>query len=73
MDHKELQNKIRKMLKEKNAVLLVHYYQRGEIQDIADILGDSLKLSLGAAQTDAEVIVFAGVHFMAERDRKSVV
>lgn len=66
MKHKELQNKIRKLLKDRNAVLLVHYYQPGEIQDIADILGDSLMLSLGAAKTDADVIVFAGVHFMAE-------
>jgi quinolinate synthase len=66
MDQRELQNKIRKLLKDRNAVLLVHYYQPGEIQDIADILGDSLALSLGAAETDADVIVFAGVHFMAE-------
>ena len=66
MDQRELQNKIRKLLKDRNAVLLVHYYQPGEIQDIADILGDSLALSLGAAKTDADVIVFAGVHFMAE-------
>jgi quinolinate synthase len=53
-------------LKEKNAVLLAHYYQRAEIQEIADILGDSLALSMEAARTDAEVLVFAGVHFMAE-------
>jgi len=66
MDQRELQNKIRKLLKDRNAVLLVHYYQPGEIQDIADILGDSLMLSLGAVKTDADVIVFAGVHFMAE-------
>jgi len=66
MDVKALQNKIRKLLKERNAVLLAHYYQRGEIQDIADILGDSLALSMGAAKTDADIIVFAGVHFMAE-------
>lgn len=66
MEHQELQNNIRALLKDRNAVLLVHYYQRGEIQDIADILGDSLALSLGAAKTDAHVIVFAGVHFMAE-------
>jgi len=66
MEQKEFQYKIRTLLKERDAVLLVHYYQRGEIQDIADILGDSLALSLGAAKTDARVIVFAGVHFMAE-------
>jgi quinolinate synthase len=66
MDQRELQNKIRKLLKDRNAALFVHYYQPGEIQDIADILGDSLMLSLGAAKTDADVIVFAGVHFMAE-------
>lgn len=66
MDVKSLQKKIRKLLKEKNAVLLAHYYQRDEIQDIADILGDSLALSIGASKTDADIIVFAGVHFMAE-------
>ena len=62
----DLQNKIKKLLEEKNAILLVHYYQRAEIQDIADILGDSLVLSMEAARTDAEIIVFAGVRFMAE-------
>ncbi|MCX5840361.1 MAG: quinolinate synthase NadA [Deltaproteobacteria bacterium] len=62
-----LQKKIRQLLKEKNAVLLAHYYQRAEIQEIADILGDSLALSMEAARTDAEVLVFAGVHFMAAR------
>ena len=66
MDVRPLQKKIRNLLAERNAVLLVHYYQRGEIQDIADILGDSLALSLGAAKTNADIIVFAGVHFMAE-------
>jgi len=62
----DLQNRIKKLLEEKNAILLVHYYQRAEIQDIADILGDSLVLSMEAARTDAEIIVFAGVRFMAE-------
>ena len=52
--------------KELNAVVLAHYYQEADIQDIADYLGDSLGLSQQAANTDAEVIVFAGVHFMAE-------
>jgi len=66
MGFKEIQDQIRKKLSEKNAILLAHYYQREEIQDIADFLGDSLALSIEAARTEAEVIVFAGVHFMAE-------
>ncbi|MEA1935568.1 MAG: quinolinate synthase NadA [Thermodesulfobacteriota bacterium] len=66
MGHLELQKKIRKLLKERNAVLLAHYYQRDEIQEIADILGDSLALSIEASRTDADIIVFAGVLFMAE-------
>lgn len=60
------QEQIRKLLDDNNAVLLAHYYQPDEIQDIADILGDSLALSMEAAETEAQIIVFAGVRFMAE-------
>jgi len=57
---------IRKLLKERNGILLAHNYQPAEIQDVADMCGDSLELSMKAAQTDVEVLVFCGVHFMAE-------
>ena len=63
---KDLFGAIESLKKEMNAVILAHYYQEADIQDIADYLGDSLGLAQQAAQTDADVIVFAGVHFMAE-------
>ena len=66
MNKAELFAEIKRLKEEKNAVILAHYYQEGSIQDVADYTGDSLYLSQVAAATDADIIVFAGVHFMAE-------
>lgn len=64
-----LRNEIRKMCKEKNAVIMAHYYTEGIIQDIADFVGDSLALAQKAAKTDADIIVMCGVHFMGETNK----
>src|SRR5581483_5776040 len=61
-----LEDEIDRLKKERNAVLLAHFYQESEIQDVADVIGDSLQLAQAAAKTQADVICFAGVHFMAE-------
>lgn len=62
----DLKKEIRRLCKEKNAVLLAHYYTPGEVQECADFIGDSLALARQAAKTDADIIVMCGVHFMAE-------
>ena len=65
----DIKTEIRRMCKEKNAVIMAHYYTDGEVQDIADFIGDSLALAQKAAQTDADIIVMCGVHFMGETNK----
>lgn len=66
MDYRPLQEELRQLAKKKNALVIAHNYQRPEVQDVADFVGDSLELSRTAAGTDADIILFCGVHFMAE-------
>ena len=66
MEREKMHDEIRRLAGEKRAVILAHNYQRYEVQQVADLVGDSLGLSAKAAATDARMIVFAGVHFMAE-------
>ena len=66
MTKEEMVSEINRLKKEKNAIILAHYYQKGEVQDVADYLGDSYNLSVIAQNTDAKIIVFCGVLFMGE-------
>jgi len=66
MNQKQLQQKIKQLAADKGALLIAHNYERDEIQEVADITGDSLALSIEAQETDKQIIVFCGVHFMAE-------
>lgn len=65
----DIKAEIRRMCKEKNAVIMAHYYTEGEVQDLADFVGDSLALAQKAATTDADIIVMCGVHFMGETNK----
>ena len=67
----DLRAEIRRIAKEKEAVILAHYYTTGDIQEVADFIGDSLALAQKAAQTKAKIIVMCGVHFMAETSRNT--
>ncbi|HBZ71903.1 MAG TPA: quinolinate synthase, partial [Deltaproteobacteria bacterium] len=62
----EIEGAILRLKRERNAIVLAHYYQESEIQDLADVVGDSLQLARAAQKADCEVIAFCGVHFMAE-------
>ena len=66
MEQSELIEKINLLRKEKNAVIMAHYYQEGAIQDIADMIGDSLALAQWATKTTADILVVCGVHFMVD-------
>lgn len=66
MDNRWLYDRIRELKEERNAVIVAHYYQVGEVQDAADVVGDSFALAKHCASSDKDVIVFCGVHFMAE-------
>ena len=66
MEKQNFIDEIKRLRKEKNAIIMAHYYQTADIQDIADVVGDSLALAQRAAKTDADIIVLCGVHFMGE-------